>query len=365
MYGQEVARAARLAGAANPSAAEIARTLDWLEHPVFLCGHHRSGTTLLSNLLDGHPELVVLPDEGTYFTSFPYAARADTTPQDVDRFVAEWVVRFVGRSYPPHFKLGRTGDSGNPSVLFARRVLGWQAAVGRAWPERAPMALLLSLVAAFQDVAPLSSRPRRWAEKTPLNEVHVARLAAAFPEARFVQMVREPGATLASLLQLYDSSDLAGEDVAGDARRIGRSLRFARRNMRRLPARYLVVRYEDLAGDTARETDRVRAFLGLAPDPALAIPTVLGRPVRANSSFGSREPGAISRSVQTRALTSREVAYVEAFTASTAPAFGYDAARSATVGRVLLRWRERARRGLRYAKLRLRRWTGSGRSPTP
>jgi len=49
---------------------ELNRTLGWLARPVFICGHHRTATTLMRQLLDGHPELLVLPSEGTYLTSF-------------------------------------------------------------------------------------------------------------------------------------------------------------------------------------------------------------------------------------------------------------------------------------------------------
>ena len=37
--------------------------MEFLENPVFICGAPRSGTTLLSNLLDGHHNLIVFPVE--------------------------------------------------------------------------------------------------------------------------------------------------------------------------------------------------------------------------------------------------------------------------------------------------------------
>lgn len=72
-YASEVVRQARRLGAIPPTEQESTRALAWLDHPVFVCGHHRTGTTLLRNLLDGHPDVVVLPSEGTYLTSFAYA----------------------------------------------------------------------------------------------------------------------------------------------------------------------------------------------------------------------------------------------------------------------------------------------------
>jgi len=37
------------------------------DHPVFLGGHPKSGTSLLRALLDSHPQLVVYPEESGFF----------------------------------------------------------------------------------------------------------------------------------------------------------------------------------------------------------------------------------------------------------------------------------------------------------
>ncbi|HTS01055.1 MAG TPA: sulfotransferase [Thermoanaerobaculia bacterium] len=351
-YARATVREARSAGPIRPGRAELELALEWLDHPVFVCGHHRTGTTLLHNLLDGHPELVVLPNEATYLTSFRDVASPSPTPGAVDRFVGEWIVRFIEPNYGPHFRLGRTGPAENPSVRFARRLLGWHGEVAWARPARASFALLMSLVAAFHDVACVRDRPRAWVEKTPLNELYVRRLRAAFPDARFIQLVRDPRATLTSLLELRETSG-SRSHVASDARRIGRSLRMARRHQRWLHDRYLVVRYEDLAAETAHETERVRVFLGVAPSPVLSTPTVLGRAVEANSSFGPREVGVTGRSRQTRRLTPREEVVIDSFSATPARAFGYAVKAPSVLVSAALRLREHVRRASAYAQAKL------------
>jgi len=345
-YARAVVAEARDTGALRPGIDEIEPALDWLRRPVFLCGHHRSGTTLLSNLLDGHPELVVLPSEGTYLTSFRYAARPDPSPADSDRFAAEWVSRFVDPNYEPHFVLGRAGPAGSaehPGVLFVRRLLGWHRELQMRWPERASFGLLLSLVAAFHAGAARSSAPRaprRWVEKTPLNEHNVARLSA-FEGARFIQLVRDPRATFASRLAASGEARPDTVEAAGHARSIGRSLRRAVRNERSLAGRYLVVRYEDLVGDPEREMERVRAFLEVSPHPSLTTPTVAGVPVRANSSFDAGAPGVISRAHDAREVSRFEGRLLGAFTASSARAFGYELPAPSLVPRAALRlWGE-------------------------
>ena len=42
--------------------------------PIFLLGSHKSGTSLLRSLLDGHPDLDVLPREAHFFPTHGYAS---------------------------------------------------------------------------------------------------------------------------------------------------------------------------------------------------------------------------------------------------------------------------------------------------
>ena len=38
----------------------------WLDHPIFVLGYSKSGTSLLMAILDNHPQLVVLPEESNF-----------------------------------------------------------------------------------------------------------------------------------------------------------------------------------------------------------------------------------------------------------------------------------------------------------
>jgi hypothetical protein len=339
VYAQEIMREARRTGDHTPTAAESARALDWLQHPVFICGHHRSGTTLLQQLLDGHPQLVVLPSEGTYISSFNYVARRDPGPQEIDRFVADWIARLIDPNQEPHFKLGRSGLHGNPYVLFARRLLGWNGVLRQERPAFAEFALLFALVAAYRDVAAPSCTPSLWVEKTPLNEHNVRRFATV-PQARFIQVVRDPAATLASLMEKYRKAGIREFNSAQHARGIGRSLQAARTNMQRLGSRYLVVRYEDLTHEPVREMERVRIFLGISAEPALSIPTVGGSAVRSNSSFDCGDAGVVQPSRGSPPLSPSDARLISTLGGPAARALGYDVAQPALLTRSLVHLRQ-------------------------
>src|SRR6185503_18605589 len=122
-YSLAATREARVLGPLPPSDGECASALEWLLRPVFICGHQRSGTTLLQNLLDDHPQLLVLPSEGTYFASFAYVARVAPATTALEKFAADWIRRLVDPNFAPHFRLGKSDGLRNPAVDFARALL--------------------------------------------------------------------------------------------------------------------------------------------------------------------------------------------------------------------------------------------------
>jgi hypothetical protein len=313
-YSSDAVREARALGAIVPSASECSDALEWLLRPVFICGHHRSGTTLLQNLLDGHPQLLVLPSEGTYFSSFRYVARRAPSELSLNRFAAEWIARCVDPNFAPHFRLGISDATRVPAVEFARALFGWHEALRtRVAPE---FAALLALVAAYRATASPACAPQGWVEKTPRNE-RFAELFASFTAARFIQVVRDPRSVLASLGEL--SRAHGSFDAATSARTIGESLRCAAQNSRTLDERYLVVRYEDLVDRRAEQMERVREFLGVDAGATLLEPTAGRRPVAANSSFGA--PTAVKSD---RALPPAQLALLSVYAADAARPFGYD-----------------------------------------
>jgi len=350
-YTMAVMAEARRTGDIVPNAGDLERARGWIDRPVFICGHHRTGTTLMQELLDGHPELLVLPSEGTYFTSFDYVAGATPSARDLERFVAEWIARFVDPNYEPHFRLGRSGTSNQPSVDFARRFFGWYATLLREAPNG--FAALLALVATFRSVSGTADAPRMWVEKTPLNERNIRRLAV-FPAARFIHLVRDPHATLASLRELYRAHTQVEFDAAEHAREIGRSLRQAHENTDNLQQRYLVVRYEDLADQTQAQMERVRALLGIGPCDSLATPTAGGVAVRSNSAFHQGAAGVVQASQRQTNPSAIDRALINVFAGTAARQFGYET----TPQSALTSWAMRVQRLpkilLRGARARLR-----------
>ena len=125
-----------------------------------------------------------------------------------------------------------------------------------------------------------------WVDKTALNEFHVRALRVAFPEARFIHMVRDPRAIFASHKQANISVFGTPGNPFRRSYKIGQSFRLARQNQAFLgQSTYHVVRYEDLLSNLLDELAALRAFLGITDHESLMQPTSSGLPCVANSSY--------------------------------------------------------------------------------
>ena len=181
---------------------EIARGLDVARRPVFVCGVHRSGTTLIRDLLDGHPALTVLPSEGSFYTNHRrHLSQADRSAWR--HFMAcEWCRRLANPiNQPPYWLIGRSTPTYSPSVAFARSVATWWTTLEHTLATRMTSWPLIAIALAYASHPrehAIDAGVRRWVEKTPTNERFLGDIWRDYPEAKVVHVVRDPVAVMAS-----------------------------------------------------------------------------------------------------------------------------------------------------------------------
>ncbi len=248
-----------------------------------MVGHRKTGTTLLLDLLDGHPRLVALPGESNHFLTFlPRFGGLDP-----DRLAAEaqrwWILRLITPSgIPPFWALGRPWElDADPYALFTRRLLE----LGAGHPDRD----VLGLAAVALHGVSGGGEPRAWVEKTPGQEHCLDEILARYPEARFVHLLRDPRSVAAAVSRL-DRATGADTDLVGVGLTISRSFAAAERNSARLgESRYLVLRYEDLVEGPEPVMRRTAGFVGIDWADSLLAPTVGGVPATSNSAWSARK----------------------------------------------------------------------------
>lgn len=234
-----------------------------LQRPVFIISPPRSGSTLLFETLAQAPGLATIGGEShALIESIPglapsahgYASNAlsarDATPQVVAQLHANF--------------LAAARDRDDRAITPSLRLL----------------------------------------EKTPKNALRVRFLAAAFPDAQFVYLYRDPRETLASMIDAWTSGrfvtyrdlpdwpgppwsllltpawrDLAGRDLPEIvARQWAATVQQALDDLESVaPGRWCLARYDALLADPDAEIRRLCGFLGLHWDRTLTAPLPVAR----------------------------------------------------------------------------------------
>lgn len=342
---------AESAGPLMLTTGEIERAFAIARRPVFVVGAHRSGTTLVRDLLDHHPALSVLPAEGTMLTNFAWHLKRMEPDSWLPFLGCEWLRRLANPiNQQPYWLLGRSSIEGSPYVEFGRALQAWWPLVRTrlgprttSWPLVAIALAYAHCTAGFRAESPLL----RWVEKTPTNERFLARLMVDFPEAKMLHVVRHPFAVYASSCQALRNAGLPSSDETRILRQMRLSYReAASRSARPASDSYLLVRYEDLLEDTAGGVLRIASFLGIQPLPVMTQPTANGIPTPSNSSFDSNKAaGELDHrpaNVELHSLTARDREQLSAMLAGDAGKLGYPLTPLPAVRRQLLQIRTHA-----------------------
>jgi Sulfotransferase family len=263
--------------------------------PIFIVGCPRSGTTLLTQMLDRHPSLAVCKE--THFERLVYRRRkAFGDLSDLSRrrvLIAEYLA-----SRP----MQRAGlDSPELADRLSREATSYKA-------------MFTSIIRYYAD----SQDKPRCGEKTPHHALFLETLCEWFPNAVILHMIRDPRAAVASL----QNARWAPNSVVTNARTWVKHSQEARR-FRDRPG-YLEIRYEKLVSDPAGELNRVCAFLGEDYSPAMLVPERAVAQLREDGLRRYQTAVTSSRlEVWRKELTTSQVAQIEWVVGRGLEDFGY------------------------------------------
>jgi hypothetical protein len=261
--------------------------------PIFLAGADRSGTGLLGEILESHPDLAI--SRRTNYWRRYYRRFGDLAVHaNLERCVEEMLrAPRIARLIVDPFALLDDVRDGEPTY-------------GR-------------LFAAVQRQHLQQTGKRRWGDKSLNAEGHADVIFREFPDARMIHVLRDPRDRYASQATHRQAS--RGKAGAGADLWLW-SAQQARRNSKRYSERYLIVRYEDLVARPHEAIDEVCAFIG-EHRAAEMLPLPAGAPAAPGAPPWPRPVTSESIGRYRRDLTTRETAFIEGVTGVSMARFGY------------------------------------------
>jgi len=327
---------------------------DLISAGIFICGHPKSGTSLLMTLLDSHPQLVVFPEETGFFRRFIPEAQGLSWEDQIR--LAETLILHIfqwNQHDPPESQRGFP-DRDYSEISYDAVLATFHALMNELAP--ALPSILSAAILAYGLVARrVGEETTGWAEKTPYNEYFADKIFTYWPRSRCIHIIRDPRDNYASYRRKHP--DWTPEAFA---RSWLTSTRSGWRNARRFgERRYMLMRYEDLVMTTEETLAGVIDFLQIRGDPILRQPTRAGKPWGGNSMFGDRFAGVSPQPVARYrdALESAEVLRLEGALYPEMRKLGYVLENRDSVGLRTMRFRFLARLQL---SRRLRRFRARG-----
>ena len=228
---------------------------EFINHPVFVCGHPKAGTSLITSLMDGHPAIVSYPEETLFFRRFLPAIKGKTKEERIALADERLIHIFQWNQEAPPEHQKNYPDRDYSDIDFDRihqafvDYIQSSDASAKRYEEAA--------IVAFGNVSgSLTEKSQCWVEKTPYNEFHVDQIYDLWPDAKCVHIIRDPRDNYVSYKRKQP-----GWDAKIFAWSWMRSTRAGMANQGRLGRDcYYLVYFEELLQNPEIETRRLARF---------------------------------------------------------------------------------------------------------
>ena len=256
---------------------------------LFICGHRKSGTTMFGNLFDSHPEIATYPTDITLlYGYYPQYVRSKSH-SDEEKLKRLDVVLFASlentlKSHP-HVSVDVTALRDAFFKGFPLEILDQPNKIITHFAETLKAHLLTD-----------TNNAKYFLFKETSIEIYAQEISEWFPDAKFIQILRDPRDNYAALkagVSNYYSELGEGEreTLASLINRSSLGFKYARINQDILGQdRYKVVRFEDVVQKSEETMADIANFLGVTYNEILLTPTFLGQAVDGNSYEGVKMP---------------------------------------------------------------------------
>lgn len=285
------------------------------ENRIFIGGHRRTGTTLLSSLLEGHPSLWVYPHDTHFWYSFYPEWVNKPREEQIDRIV-NFILPDLKQIMKKWIKVSDVEEQYNNII----KTFNW--ALHQCYGTKD---LFDKMCYAVREVLSIQTSYQRqeyneWivTKDTTSSEFYVNKIFEMYPKAKFIHVIRDPKDNYTSILSgwdkhyknQYDCKERLFRDFI-DRGYLSMYMANHNRCIYRQD-RYLVIRYEDLVNSTKFTMKRIAEFIGIDHNKFNLIPTFYGMEWKGNS-FNEKHNGINKNRIGTykKVLTEDQIKVIE------------------------------------------------------
>ena len=292
---------------------------------VFILGPHKSGSSLLRSLLDGHPNLFVIPIETHYFSlskrfwvNYPFwSQKAESKKSDPKDFI-QHVSNYVNNS--SKYRDVQKADFIDLEKFKTRLVENWPD-LNQTKEE---------VVNYFDSIYySMFSKPIDKdlivVEKSVSNAENAIRFKNLFPGAKFIHIIRNPYANLLSFRNYRIKMDNKFPSLRYLIECLKVNYYYMYKNQEIID-NYCIVKYEDLVSNTSSEMQKIADYLEIPFNDDLLLPTSNGAKWIGNSTSDKNFGGVSSERTEgfASALTQVEVKIVNQLFDTVLRDYGYE-----------------------------------------
>ena len=222
----------------------------------FIFGRPRSGTTLLTQLFNAHPNIRIAPEFPVMLFLYQRFRKVKNWDEATIRSFVEHVFSYS------KFILHRIENLKLDKEFIISELLKYK--------ENGSIKLFLKSINYYAYSVHSKKETRLIGDKNPIYSIYAGRLRRIFPEAKFICIIRDYRDNFISIRKLAEKK-IAVEAPALTLQ-VGRWRYFVSLFLdckRRFPDKYYILRYEDLVTDPQNTFRSLCDFLGIAYDPSV------------------------------------------------------------------------------------------------
>lgn len=261
------------------------------KEPIFICGHIKSGTSLLVSLLDSHSKLIVFPEELFLFDKFQKLKRdkKDNINDFWNLFFNDiQIKRFFGNNQKGLF--GNVDYSNFNAKEFEKKCRNSFKDIKIKDNEKKIFEVIFKSFIEVQK----DSFSKKWVEKSPKNENFFKKWIKYYPNAKFIYLKRDPFEVYSAIKRKREKEKIK-YTIYNFIASYKESLKQAILFSKEFKDNFKIVEFNNLLENKEREIKNIIEFLSIEYEKTLLNPTKNGIPWNGNSMFRNNSSSKIEK----------------------------------------------------------------------